>query len=575
MSLVVLTLWLPDSVRGADPLLLSAGQGQYDLTPHLDVLLDPGGNLSVTEVASPEFSGKFTPHQGENLYLVDHRAAYWVRFCLSAPGNQFPGSPSETWLLEVGRNFSIILDYVDFYIPLEDGLTYLVKKTGARRPPEDVEPRSTNFLFEIPEKFSPEAYFYLRLETEWDLSLQLTIWSAETLRNEEAFQLFGFGAIYGILACMILYNFFLFISLRDRSYFYYVLYIASGLLWQFWVRGHYKFLAGQHPGLDMLMLWLMVGSVFFFGVTFTRACLMTKTNAPRIDKLLAALSLLGVATILASLAGQYKVAFYLSHIAGVLIPLACIVAAFVCLVRGYMPAIYYLVAWFVLIMSGLAFALMGLKLLPVNFVTVNGVAVGLALESILLSLALADRIRRLRMEREAFQKSHLWYRKLSVTDGLTGLYNKRFLINKLADEVELAHSFQRPLSTIIIDLDDFKLYNDNFGHTEADKVLVALGEEIRGCVRESDSACRFGGEEFTIIMPGVTSRDALAAAERIRSRFTARRFTTDGDVRNSVTISLGLAQLRPGEDAASLMARADKALYEAKKKGKNRTIAAE
>ncbi len=206
--------------------------------------------------------------------------------------------------------------------------------------------------------------------------------------------------------------------------------------------------------------------------------------------------------------------------------------------------------------------------------TVNGAAIGITLESLLLSLALTDRIRLLRKQKEYYEKTQKRYRQLSLTDGLTGLYNKRYLHSRLRSEVEHAERMEISLSLVLLDLDDFKSVNDEHGHGAGDSVLAALAVTINNCTREKDIACRFGGEEFVLIMPDTRKEFARMTAERIRTKFSAMPITTSDGKSLVVTISAGIAELEPGEDAPSLLDRADRAMYEAKKRGKNRTYAA-
>jgi diguanylate cyclase (GGDEF)-like protein len=125
----------------------------------------------------------------------------------------------------------------------------------------------------------------------------------------------------------------------------------------------------------------------------------------------------------------------------------------------------------------------------------------------------------------------------------------------------------------MMDVDDFKKFNDEYGHVEGDQVLIRLARIIRKSARDTDTACRYGGEEFTVILPGAPAGLAGAVAERIRESFAQQAFTPrSGEVVTS-SVSIGLAEFRGGETVEDLISRADEALYRAKRAGKNRVVA--
>jgi diguanylate cyclase (GGDEF)-like protein len=123
-----------------------------------------------------------------------------------------------------------------------------------------------------------------------------------------------------------------------------------------------------------------------------------------------------------------------------------------------------------------------------------------------------------------------------------------------------------------MDIDDFKHYNDTFGHTKGDQVLAGIGKIISEGIRKSDSGFRYGGEEFVIIMPETPLEAAAKIAERIRRKFASTTFCPAGDERIQKTVSIGLTQYTPPENQKDLLARADQNMYQAKKSGKNRVI---
>ena len=160
--------------------------------------------------------------------------------------------------------------------------------------------------------------------------------------------------------------------------------------------------------------------------------------------------------------------------------------------------------------------------------------------------------------------------RLASTDTLTGLMNRRAFASSMAVEISRCQRHGYPMSLILLDVDHFKLVNDKRGHQAGDRVLAGLGHLLRGgLLRCSDLAARWGGEEFVVAFPSTASEGGIKAAERVRLAIEQME-VEEGGVRIPVTASLGLVDLKPGESLESLVERADKAMYVAKKTGRNR-----
>jgi len=176
-----------------------------------------------------------------------------------------------------------------------------------------------------------------------------------------------------------------------------------------------------------------------------------------------------------------------------------------------------------------------------------------------------------KLAEEALRESESRYRTLSVTDSLTELYNSRHFYGQLQLEIERAERYGHPLSLLLLDIDNFKRFNDAYGHLEGDKVLIRMGDVIRRSLRKTDSAYRFGGEEFTIILPETAGDAATVLAERIREDFANEDFhPVDSPETVHETVSIGVAQYRPREGLRPFVRRADFNMYGAKEEGKNR-----
>jgi diguanylate cyclase (GGDEF)-like protein len=184
-------------------------------------------------------------------------------------------------------------------------------------------------------------------------------------------------------------------------------------------------------------------------------------------------------------------------------------------------------------------------------------------------------VSRLRENRKELDASNATLRKqneelerLSTTDGLTGLANRRQLSQRLNDEVSRARRSKQSFVVLMADVDHFKSYNDTHGHPAGDEVLRRVAKLIGESTRDVDLAARYGGEEFCVLLPETTAEKAVPVAERIRAHVAEEKFSG-----RQITLSIGIAEFpRNGEAPESVVAAADAALYQAKRAGRDRVV---
>ncbi len=172
----------------------------------------------------------------------------------------------------------------------------------------------------------------------------------------------------------------------------------------------------------------------------------------------------------------------------------------------------------------------------------------------------------------ALKESEHRHRELSITDALTGLYNSRHFFTRAHEEVERCNRYGSPLSLILLDVDNFKRYNDTYGHLEGDHVLSGLAEVILREIRGADSAYRYGGEEFIVLFPETEPAEALIVAERLRQAFEETIFTPLPGEKARSSVSIGGGDYRPEEGLTAFVKRVDEAMYRAKNCGKNQVV---
>ena len=211
-----------------------------------------------------------------------------------------------------------------------------------------------------------------------------------------------------------------------------------------------------------------------------------------------------------------------------------------------------------------AYSIFGLKEFLVFFPAF--IAMGFVLYSAGQIKELESEIKKRKKTEEALINSEKKFRKLSITDELTGLFNVRYFFNELKVEIDRADRYSNPLSIFFVDINDFKNYNDTYGHLEGDQVLRKIGQTIQSCMRGPDSAYRYGGDEFVGILPETREQGAAIVTERIRKIVKAHKFFPNPDTAVSMTVSVGVAEYTQGEEKEAFVKRADMNMYVAKNK---------
>jgi diguanylate cyclase (GGDEF)-like protein len=176
------------------------------------------------------------------------------------------------------------------------------------------------------------------------------------------------------------------------------------------------------------------------------------------------------------------------------------------------------------------------------------------------------------LERAEWQERATQFQLMSITDPLTGLLNRRYLEERLTEELNRSRRYNYSMSCLMIDIDDFKKYNDTNGHQAGDLALKITAHSLKAALRSADIACRYGGEEFCILLPQTSVSEAGVIAERMRLKVTETEYPHGkSQPMGTVSISIGISTFgRHIDTAESIIAAADRALYKAKRHGKNR-----
>jgi diguanylate cyclase len=188
--------------------------------------------------------------------------------------------------------------------------------------------------------------------------------------------------------------------------------------------------------------------------------------------------------------------------------------------------------------------------------------------------ALEERLNSSKSEVSNLQQSLEAIRAESLTDPLTALGNRKYFDRALVAAIQAASKASEPLSLLMLDIDHFKSFNDNYGHLTGDQVLRLVGQSLKQTIKGQDITARYGGEEFAVVLPNTPLRQALTVADHLRRAVMSKELKkkSTGEILGRVTISIGVSMLQNGDDMDSLIGRADACLYAAKRNGRNRVI---
>ena len=374
--------------------------------------------------------------------------------------------------------------------------------------------------------------------------------------------LFWIGVYYGAQMGLLFYNVYLLVVFRDRSYFFYLVYLefftfaqfawdglAAGTLWP--ATGTWARVAGQ--------VFLGVAVMALLGLA--RSFTATRKDSPVLDTaLLAGMSIAPLAGIVALVDARWPLVL-LGAVS--VVAIALVFAAGIIRVRAGTPAArLFLAGTSLLVLTACVANPLVTGLLGIASAAGIIAKAGIALHFIFYSGALAERISSMNVER-------ILLVEMATVDEKTGLSNFRHFDTMLRQEVKRALRYRRPLSLLMIDVDDFKRINDEYGHPAGDEVLLAAGRAMRAKCRDVDIVARFGGDEFAVVLPETTLVAGIEAAEKLRRTIEEMTVAWEGAALR-LTVSVGIASLPlQAQDRDGLIEAADQALYIAKESGRN------
>ncbi|HMV41674.1 MAG TPA: sensor histidine kinase [Leptospiraceae bacterium] len=385
------------SIYAIEPVVLTEDKGEYPLGLYLEILEDKEGKLTIEDVQKPEMEKLWVRSDKEVPSFGYSESVFWLRFKIE---NKLKSK--EDWLLDIA--FPPI-DYIDYY-HMEDNGKYTLIQTGDRRLFHSRQYDNKNYLFKVEVNPNNSRFIYLKTWSFDGLheSIPLTLYNKDTYIKTSSINDTFFGIYVGIISVMMFYNFFIFLSVRDKTYLYYILYLFFYLFWVFIYYGYaYKYLwqdnswwANQSITLTNILFVIML-------VLFTRSFLSSRDLIPRLDFILRLILFLYSSYLVLSFVIGYAAIWRIIMLTQFILCIIILFAAIQCLRKGSRTAKYYLLAWSFLISGGMLLLLKISSIIPSNFFTEKSFILGCSFEVILLSLGLADRINELKKKNEIIQ----------------------------------------------------------------------------------------------------------------------------------------------------------------------------
>lgn len=405
---------------------------------------------------------------------------------------------------------------------------------------------------------------YLRVQARSSQPMPVSIESQAQVHRNDLQHVAVRSAIIVTMLVLVLLSFCFWIGIGERGYAYLLVTLVAQVLYLLIVGGELRALPwlAQAIGGDIRTSRLFAMASIIASLSFITFYLDLPRHQPRLLRVVNGCVIAMVALILASIVDDAAVIVILANIVLMAAAVTVLVVSAIGTWRGQRAAYFLLMSWLPMIV------LLALRVGELFGFWVNpgwmaySVPVGLAVAGLVLTIGLADSMQQLRRDRDHASR-------LASFDTLTGAMSRRAIDDRLRSAVTDAHRSGMPLSLVFFDIDHFKRLNDEFGHRVGDECLRIIASRTRNRLRRYDQFGRYGGDEMVVILPDTRLVEARGVAENLRSSINCRPLSIDGHLL-ATTLSLGIAELAPGETAEHLVERADQALYASKAGGRDR-----
>jgi two-component system, sensor histidine kinase LadS len=585
---------------------------------------DEGQPLTRDMVNSAVLAERWQVHKGKKINLTRQPKPVWFRFTLN---NQ--AGPAKRWLLAIEWP---LLEQIEMH-QFDPARSHWVAayRTGTDWPAEQKLLKDSTYMFPLDIPEGKSVTLLMRVQTSATFFVPLVVYEAKAYQQQRYDHAIWMGVLMGVLSIMLVYNASLALFTRERSYMFYALYLLAVLCYELTVTGlGALYVWSSSPWLKGHGYELFATLSFCSAVVFFRYFLDLKSVKASLYRLNTWLVVYWAGAFVLSIVWPSKMLSLSIGVTGLVTSVVGVYTSVYLLAQGNVSARYFALAWFSVIVGTVAVLLSLMGVVEGNWFTNNAQHIGFVIEISLLSVALADRIKRERLVRERAQLealdltqkikeereekiraqehaievqqqanedlelrvldrtaeleramrnleiANIELSKLSVTDGLTKVHNRRYFDETLKKEYDRSARTLTPLALIMADIDNFKKINDSCGHLAGDECLRLVAAAMRNTVgRSTDMIARYGGEEFAIVLPATGPEQALEVADRVRRAIEEIDFIYRGK-RIALSISLGVVAKVATLDQSlgDFVAQADAALYRAKDNGRNRVEAA-
>ncbi len=524
---------------------------------HFAVYTEAKTELTFAQARAAYDKHQFTNSKHDILSFGIGAAPMWL---VTEVDNSLPQAIKRRFVIE-----NSWLDHANIYLLYNDELVKEIQ-LGDQLPFSAREIDHRFFAFDH-DYLPGKTQLFIHVDTPDPMVLPMTFGSQQASYKRDILNSYSYGLLYGIVLALLLYNLIIFLRLRLKRYLFYVIYLGMFMAMNLSYTGHGYYLFW--PDFASIQHWnnpFLITLYAVSGILFALSFLETHKFFPRIFYF-------GLLICLAMIISQGV--FFLHNLQteavifaigyAIFYSVFTLILAILSLNYKLRSVLLFLIATITTLIGTSITSMAVWSLLPYNDFTFRAIEIGLAIDAILLSIALAEQFRIL--QNEKYQAEHL-----ARFDQLTGLYNRRAFYELVAPITVNALRYQQNLSVIILDIDRFKRINDTYGHSTGDKVIKITAEMIQKITRKGDISSRWGGEEFTILLPETNLEHARQLAERLRETIAQMKlFTTANPI--SITASLGVAEMTPGTPTVDeLIKIADARLYQAKKAGRNRVF---
>ena len=574
--LALLTTWYSANAEGT----AATAEESLDIS-----YLSSDVTLSLSDVYDDE-AKEWQPLNSQRASFGYTDDEYWFRFAIERD--------TDDRVLHIGYP---LIDYLNLYWVQPQ--TIQTFELGDRQPYYQRPILTSEFSVPIPAGQS--GIMYISAKTESSMRLPISLRSESVFFDTQMQKRLAEGIYFGVLLCMAVYNLFGFVASREPEFGLYSLYTVffGGLMLSLDGLG-FRYLWPESLFLQEKGIPIFGSLTFLTAALFAYQLLRLKQYRTTLARGLFIMAALSAVSLLIGIFASYRISI---HVLLVLAAPGClyllIVGAYLWR-KGLVYARMFTIAWGTLLLSVMANSLGYLGVIDSMFIQRHAIMMGSGIEILLLSWVLAVRYNEQRRERleaqeryneelegsveertfelqialRELQDVNAELEKRNFEDALTGLYNRRYFSQQLEKEYRRAYRNKRPLSLMMVDIDHFKLVNDTHGHFIGDQILQGLAVILKKSAnRPGAIVCRYGGEEFAIILADCSQSQAEAFAERLVERVRATAFTTDSGER-SITISVGVAELdgSSGQSTENLFKAADEALYRAKREGRDQVV---